>query len=54
MFLMTYSLGEQTAMVLARLRRCAGSSESSLFASAINGNEDQKSTFPAFKSRNKK
>ena len=36
--LMTYSLGEQTAKVLARLRVCAGSPEPSLFAYAINGN----------------
>ena len=39
--LMTYSLGEQTAKVLARLRGCAGSPEPLLFACAINGNGDQ-------------
>ena len=44
---MTYSLGEQTAKVLARLRGYAGSPEPSLFAYAINGNGDQ-STFQAF------
>ena len=35
--LMTYSLGEQTAKVLARLRVCAVSPEPLLFAYAING-----------------